>query len=119
MIEIGDATIGMWCVSLPAGDWLAHLGRLQDGHTFELVFRFRWYRDDKVFDSADEKSWTRMRSKPGDTEATAIAMARFAYQELIDRTGSGRHWELMRGARSAVEFAQLLRSMPGMASKQV
>jgi hypothetical protein len=113
MIEVGECTIGLWSVSLPAGDWLQHLGVMPDG-TYEIVYRFRWYRDDKTFDSADEKRWFRIRTKTGESEAHALEVARYAYGTL---NKLGAHWELMRGARSSQEFADVLLAMPGMTAR--
>ena len=51
--------------SLPSGFWLSTIsatgwplcGRLSHECECELVYRFRYYVDDKAFDSEDKKNW--------------------------------------------------------------
>lgn len=113
MIEIGEHTIGVWCVAMSGSDWLAHLRRQDDG-TFEFVYRFRYHADDRVFDSTDRKSWTRVVTKRGEPETHAIDIARFTFHRLIGVTGASRHWELMRGERPVDDFLLMLGRLPGM-----
>ena len=55
-ITIDDSILGIWAFSIPNGDYLASLNKLPDG-SFRLLYRFRYYRDDKAFDSEDVKNW--------------------------------------------------------------
>ena len=114
-IELGDPTVAIWCVELPGGNLMMHLGRITDTH-FALDLRFRWYRDDKIHDSDDDRSW--YRCEPHGREADVLHKARRVfehYRALVGSTG----WELIRGARTADEFADLLKQMPGIHFKQV
>lgn len=114
-IEIGEKTIGMWCVELPPamqGNLLAHMGYLPDGR-IRIDMRFRWYRDDLIGeDSKDARSWYRLDTK----DPVALAIEKFRgvverYRQILEGAST---WELLRGARSAQEFAEALAAMPGM-----
>ena len=53
--------VGMWFSSDPisGNDWLATIIRDPDHPTrYKGSYRFRYIKDDKIFDSEDEKSWT-------------------------------------------------------------
>jgi hypothetical protein len=52
--------VGIWMMNLDAinADFLAALTGVKDKpREFHLDYRFRYHRDDKVFDSEDEKHW--------------------------------------------------------------
>jgi len=54
-----DETIyGLWFIEIPehGQDWLGSIKRNDDG-TYTMNYRHRYYKDDKIFDSEDEKSW--------------------------------------------------------------
>lgn len=56
-IEPGRYFSHFWFVSCDTKDWLACLWREDaPGSEWHLQYRFRYYRDDEVFDSEDEKS---------------------------------------------------------------
>lgn len=57
MIEITDKTVGLWFIEWEGVDWLAHLKEVLPEKKYELTHRFRYHKDDKVFDSEDEKRW--------------------------------------------------------------
>ena len=54
-MEKDDYIIGCWFAGGPKSDWLAHLYARKG----EIVgkYRFRYHKDDKAFDSQDEKNW--------------------------------------------------------------
>jgi hypothetical protein len=57
-ITIDENIVGIWYVStLPNQDWMAGLSELEAEKKYKLVYRFRYYKDDKVFESKDTKSW--------------------------------------------------------------
>lgn len=77
MIELrdGDYIVGVWIAPLPPqlgrpGNLMATLWRRDD--IWHLVWRFRYFVDDKVFESADEKSWYRTHA-PCATLTEAVA----------------------------------------------
>jgi hypothetical protein len=57
---IDEKIVGIWYVRLTeTSEWMAALRELVADEKYELVGRFRYYKDDQVFDSKDEKSWFR------------------------------------------------------------
>jgi hypothetical protein len=57
MIVIDEKLVGMWQVGLPKSDWLAGVREIVPEEKYELVYRFRYYKDEKVFESQDTKNW--------------------------------------------------------------
>jgi len=113
MIELNENTLGIWSVSLPVpGDWMGTLQR--DGERLKLICRFRWYRDDKTFDSEDEKRWYEVTLGAHWSVSAAIESVRDLVRKMPAKEA---HWELIRGERSVEELAQLLLTMPGISHK--
>lgn len=54
-IVISEKILGTWYVPFTGGDWLAAIERGSDA--YHLIYRFRYYVDDKSFDSDDTKNW--------------------------------------------------------------
>ncbi len=63
-IPFSKDTIGLWYVQLSDSDWLASIWR-EDGRP-KLSYRFRYYEDDKSFDSEDRKHWYVLETKDAD-----------------------------------------------------
>ena len=58
MIEITDKIVAIWYLqTLPTQDWMAAVSEIEPDSKYELVYRFRYYKDDKAFDSEDKKNW--------------------------------------------------------------
>jgi hypothetical protein len=78
-IELDDKSyvVGMWFSSDPKtnNDWLACM--IKDPNNpkkYKGWSRFRYTKDDKIFDSEDEKSWTNFESSDTNTEDEIIAI---------------------------------------------
>lgn len=58
MIEIRETSQfwHMWFVASKEADWLAMLFK-HEGESWQCVYRFRYYKDKRAFDSEDVKSW--------------------------------------------------------------
>lgn len=57
-MTITDKTVGLWYLqTTPKQDWVGTLTEVEPDKEYELIYRFRYYKDDKAWDSADEKSW--------------------------------------------------------------
>lgn len=114
-IVLNDA-VAIWSVGLSDGDWLAAV--LKTSGELEAVYRFRWYKDKRTFDSADIKNWYKIKLKGGQ-EVDYIKQLRDIYEVVQRMFGADRGWEIIRGERSEEEFGRLLLSMPGITSKTV
>lgn len=117
MLMIDEKTIGLWSVALgDSGNWLALLARKDQGIT--LTYRFRWYRDDKVYDSKDKKNWYQVEAKSTSPER-GIEITRKAFNDILHASVANKGWELLRGERNMEEFMAELVKMPGMHAKTV
>jgi hypothetical protein len=81
-IRAGRYFAAMWFIPLElpqdreghvygAGDFMAALYRDEEGGDFTLAFRFRYYMDDKTFDSEDKKVEYKANLGANETEAMA------------------------------------------------
>jgi hypothetical protein len=80
-IELNDESyiVGMWFSSCPKthNDWMACVIADPDRPgCFKGWSRFRITKDDKIWDSEDEKKWTYFSSAPENTEEDMIAIMR-------------------------------------------
>ena len=59
MIIFDEKIVGVWFLSTIKNkqDWLAAVREIEPDAKYELVYRFRYYKDDKPYDSADTKNW--------------------------------------------------------------
>jgi hypothetical protein len=68
--ELKDDTyfLGMWTARIvrPEGHFLAMIFKEHDDGLWHLKMRFRYYVDDKAFDSADKRVWKEWKSKTGE-----------------------------------------------------
>lgn len=78
----------VWFVYWKGCDWLAGIWRDEGESDWHLLYRFRYYKDDKFdLSSEDEKSWTGW-SFTGDSPDVAVEIMRKA-AEMLTRTNSG------------------------------
>jgi hypothetical protein len=113
-IEITENTRAIWYVTIPNGDWMAHL-EARDGGGCKITYRFRYYEGRQVWDGNDRKSWYRFEGD--DIEAT-IAATREAAQKMKE-LGKGKLWELIRGAGSLEGFMKEFFRLPFVHTKTV
>ena len=110
MIELNDNTycLGIWWLEATGVDWLAAVTREGDG-PLTLRYRFRYHRDDRAFDSADEKSWWTFTC-PTDDEDRIIADLDGLVLNLI-RRGFRQPWRrIVRGDAKAT--LEVLKTAP-------
>jgi hypothetical protein len=86
MITITDKTIGLWYLDTIPGkqDWLAAITEIVPDSQYELVYRFRYYKDDKAFDSEDIKNWFRVAITG--TKAYTIASMREVAKTMLSKS---------------------------------
>lgn len=112
-MDIDENTVGIWYIQLSRrSDWMGSIRRDVSG-AFILDYRFRYYKDDKAFDSEDEKHWYKVTSKE--------------LQTLLDNTrqlvgamatvSGGEQWECMRGERTPKEFFEAFKALPFVHTK--
>jgi len=107
MIEIDENIIGLWFASIPNGDLMAALSRRANGN-LEINYRFRYYRDEKVWDK-DKKNWYRVVLKGHDEEHVLTTMrAMFMMTQVRNGADPLGYYELLRGSMTPKEFAEEL-----------
>jgi hypothetical protein len=88
-IPFSENTVGVWYVHLENSDWLASIW-MEDGKA-TMAYRFRYYKDDKTFDSEDEKNWYGVGSTDPSPDKLVLAtrmiadkMAKMAGEEVYE-----------------------------------
>ena len=117
---IDETLIGIWFVDLSHEDqdWLGTL-RYNDDGDYEMVYRHRYYVDDKNFDSEDKKSWYEGTiEKERYTEEEIITETRGFVAKLSAFADDAPTFELIKGERSVEEFMVEFRALPFVHAKE-
>jgi hypothetical protein len=122
VIELGEKTVGIWRVELPPSEpthprganVMVHLACIKEGlarHRIDVTSRA--YVDDiiEAHRSQDRRAHYQITSRS--SREVVLARCRHLVEALCRQNG-GKSWELMRGGRTAEEFAEALGQMPGM-----
>jgi hypothetical protein len=103
-MELNEKTRKFWYKDLPGGNIVATLS--VDDNEAKLVYRFRWYRDDKAFDSADKKSFYEGRVPVDSAHVLSDVMT-----EMLDSM-PGETWVLERGGMPFEAFVNEILAAP-------
>ena len=111
-IESTKDTIGIWYIKIGDDqDWMAGLTKVEDG--LMLQYRFRHYKDDKVWDSKDEKSWYEgVLHHPLETVLPVIRALVEHMRELDGEIPEEDCYELMMGDSGLDIFMTRLSQLP-------
>ena len=112
-IAFNDRIQGLWYVGWDSGDWMAAVESLDD--CAKIIYRFRWYRDHKVFDSDDVKSWY---EATGDDIAKAIEAVNTMARGL-EQINGGKSYQIMRGTLTTKEMFEQVKLLPFVHSQTV
>ena len=118
MITFDDTMIAVWFIGLnDETDWLCSIQE-HDDH-YEVHYRFRYYNDDKNFDSEDEKHWySAMMPKKEVSRKKVISVMREAFTLLKDESDKEEAYELLRGKGSFEDFREEFLSLPFVHSRE-
>ena len=105
-IMFTEKTQATWYVSLPGGNWIASVDKTEKG--FEGTYRFRWYKDEKAWDSDDVKTWLKV---DGEDLAAGINSFRFIANKL-KKLGGGEFYEVLRGTGTNEQFFEEFKKLP-------
>ena|SRR5215510_11133393 len=112
-IIIDDKFVGTWFVEFAPRqkmDWMIGL-RHEGGDKYSFDYRFRYHKDNKIFDSKDEKSWYSGSGEFKSREA-AISSIREMAEHLAQKAG-GRCHELVREEdEGIISFMDRMTAMP-------
>lgn len=85
----------MWYCANNEKDWLCALYR-DPGECWTVLYRFRYYRDDKAFDSKDIKNWYRCRAPTDRKESEVIEFTDGLAELVALEAGAKLHKLLLR-----------------------
>jgi hypothetical protein len=117
-IELSENTIGIWAVNLrDESDWIGAVWR--DGDNWIMEYRFRYYVDDKTFDSEDVKNWYTHKI-PVDkyTEDEVISAMRMCV-ELLWKASGGKRYEIMMTSAGLDQMMADMKKWPMISMKFV
>jgi hypothetical protein len=117
MIEVKETTycLGLWWLEADGVDWLAAVTRESDG-PLTLRYRFRYYQDDKAFDSADHKNWWTATFQNNDEDRIIASVDGLAAE--LRKKGFGRPWrKIVRGG--AEDILNAFRQAPFAVFKEL
>lgn len=112
-IVVDDKTIAVFHVDTEFGNVLGAIRPLTEGW-LHITIRARLQRDDKVWDSEDEKKWWDIRTE--DTVENAIAKLRLIFESVPFRNGPVTE---IRNEGSVEEMMERLTSMKGMHKMEI
>ena len=110
-IVIDEKLVGLWFLPTISGhqDWLAAVRVIEPDVKYELTYRFRYYKDDKAYDSEDKKNW--YEGEVTGTRAYVVASIRSVAREL-ERRADGKLYEIMNESGDMQEFMRKFADMP-------
>lgn len=113
---IDEKTVGIWFLPTTENqDWMATVREIEPDAKYELVYRFRYYKDDKVFDSEDEKNW--YKATATGTRAFVLAGIRMAASMMAEHA-IGKLYEIINDGDFA-EFSRKFMDAPFVFARQV
>ncbi len=116
MITLTERTLGIWFVTIgEEADWLGSVWKTDEG--YEIAYRFRFYVDDKTFDSEDKKNWYKSEiSKDSADDAKMIKTMR-DIAEILWVAGGGKRYEVMMESGGIDEFMEEFQKLPFVSAK--
>lgn len=111
--------VGMWFSSDPKtnNDWLACVIKDPENPLkYKGWSRFRYTKDEKIFDSEDEKSWTQFSSQEGHTEQAMIDFMEMS-QKVIETGYPDKDHIIVKG--NLEKLIELSKTKPWMNIKHV
>ena len=115
-ILLDEKLIGFWTAEFPGGNFA--LGLRQDGGKILIDYRFRYYRDDKLFpESQDEMHWYHMESEAADRDE-ALEIVRGLGEQAFEDMGIEVH-EVLMGPEGLEEFMKRFEALPSITKRKL
>ena len=110
MIVLDDKIVGIWFIGMDNSDFMAGVRELIPNEKYELKYRFRYHKDDKVFESDDVKNWYR-----GTLSGTRnyVMLSMHAVTQELTKASGGKVYELLNDQGMDV-FMREFRKAPFM-----
>jgi hypothetical protein len=110
VIELDEKIVAIWYLQITnTQDWMAAIREIEPEEKFELTYRFRYYKDDKAFESKDKKNW--YKGTIGGSRAFVIGSLREIAKVLAATSSGGELYELIND-KGAEDFLHRLQDMP-------
>jgi hypothetical protein len=112
-IILDEKIVGLWNFHMktPEGDYLAAIRELERDVKYELTYRFRYYKDDKVWDSKDEKHWC--QGTLSGTRHYAVSSFQMIVNMLAKMQGSPTY-EVLMDEKGLDDFMRRVEALPSM-----
>jgi len=112
-LELSEKTVGIWAVDMMNGsDFLGAVWRESDNYVIE--YRFRYYEDDKVFDSEDKKNWYRAEIPTDRASEEELIDAMKVVVEALWKKSGGKRYEILMGSGGVEEMTSALKKWPSI-----
>jgi len=111
-ILMDEKIVAIWFLATIPGhqDWMAGLREIVPDEKYELTYRFRYYEDDKIFESKDKKNW--YEGEVSGTRSYCIAAVRSVGQMMAKVTAGGQKLYELVNEGDLAEFGRRFRDMP-------
>lgn len=110
-VEVTDKLVGIWFLRLTDdSNWLCSLTEIEPDQRYRINYRFRYQKDDKVFDSADEKRAYKVEVTG--TRTYVLATVRFIASEMKKAGAEDEIDELLMENRDVDGFLKALMEKP-------
>jgi hypothetical protein len=115
-IQVNENTLWVGYTETNQGNWIGAINKVDDG--FDLTYRWRYYEDDKSFDSKDRKSWYSFVAPPSVDPKELIDTVHDLLFTMAGAMGK-TPYEAVRGDRSYKEFSDDFEKFPNMKRQRV
>jgi len=111
-MELSENTIGIWYVQTSeTSDWLMTVN--EDNESYDMTYRWRYYEDDKNFDSDDRKTWySGTIAKTTTSREKLLAGMRGTVELMLKFPEAGKSWELLVEDHDIKAFMKKFESLP-------
>ena len=96
---IDESIVGLWYLEMSNGNLGGGIWRIPDARGFIMRWRFRYYLDDKTFDSNDKKNFYSL-------ESNDLNKLLFSFRYIIkmgEETFNTKAYEFLRGENESVD----------------
>jgi hypothetical protein len=110
VILFDEKIVAVWFLALDnKRDWMAAVREIEPDAKYELVYRFRYYVDDKTFDSEDKKNW--YKGEITGTRNYVLLSMRSVAEMLKAGTSDGPLYEVVND-KGLADFLRRFQDMP-------
>jgi hypothetical protein len=115
-IQVDENTLWVGYTETKGGNWIGAINKCPEG--FDLTYRFRYYEDDKTFESKDRKSWYSFIAPP---DANPNELIEVVHELLFMMASAHKRtpYEAVRGNRDYKEFSDDFARFPNMNRQKV